>query len=56
MIYRYKFLCEYTKSPQRPFEEIIEYDHEPSEDELEEDYNAWLSKFVYQSVLPVIMK
>jgi hypothetical protein len=45
MTYKYKFTCEYTKSVQT-FEEIIEYDHEPSEDELEEDYNDWLSRYV----------
>ncbi len=45
MIYKYKFTCEYTKSPQK-FEEIIEYDNEPSEDELEADYNDWLSRYV----------
>lgn len=37
MIYKYKFTCEYTKSPQRPFEKIVEYDYEPSEEELECD-------------------
>ena len=46
MTYKYKFTCAYTKSPQRPFEEIIEYDYEPSEDELEADYIDWLSRFV----------
>ncbi len=46
MTYKYKFTCEYVKSMQRPFEEIIEYDYEPSEDELEADYNDWLSRFV----------
>jgi hypothetical protein len=45
MTYKYKFTCEYTKSVQT-FEETIEYDHEPSEDELEEDYNDWLSRYV----------
>lgn len=46
MIYKYKFTCEYTKSAQRPFEEIVEYDHEPTEDELQDDYNDWLSRYV----------
>jgi hypothetical protein len=45
MTYKYKFTCEYTKSVQT-FKEIIEYDNEPSEDELEEDYNDWLSRYV----------
>ncbi len=46
MTYKYKFTCEYVQSMQRPFEEIIEYDHEPSEDELQDDYNDWLSGYV----------
>lgn len=46
MKYKYKFMCEYTKSPQRPFEEIVEYDYEPSEETLIADYNDWLSRFV----------
>ena len=46
MTYKYKFTCEYTKSPQRPFEKIVEYDYEPSEEEIECDYNDWLSRYV----------
>ena len=45
MKYKYKFTCEYTKSAQS-FKEIIEYDHEPSEDELESYFNDWLSNYV----------
>ncbi|MCR5440278.1 MAG: hypothetical protein K6F01_12715 [Selenomonas sp.] len=44
MTYKYKFTCEYTRSAQT-FEEIIEYDYEPSEDELEADYNDWASRY-----------
>lgn len=46
MAYRYKFTCEYTRSPQRPFEKIVEYDYEPSEETLQADYNDWLSRYV----------
>ena len=46
MKYRYKFTCEYTKTVLKPFERVIEYDYEPSEDELQEDYNDWLSNYV----------
>lgn len=46
MTYKYKFTCKYTKSPQRPFEETVVYDYEPTEDELEADYNDWLSRYV----------
>ena len=46
MKYRYKFTCEYTKTVLKPFERVIEYDYEPSEDELQEDYNDWLSTYV----------
>ena len=46
MKYKYKFMCEYTKHSNGRFEEIVEYDYEPSEDELQEDYNDWLSRFV----------
>ena len=46
MTYKYVFTCEYTKTILRPFKEVIEYDHEPSEDELQDDYNDWLSNYV----------
>lgn len=45
MKYKYKFTCEYTESAQA-FKETIEYDHEPSEDELESDFNGWLSRYI----------
>ena len=43
---KYKFTCEYTKIYQRRFEEVVEYDHKPDDDELEADYNAWLSDYI----------
>ena len=46
MKYKYKFTCEYTKNCQRPFEEIVEYEYEPTEDELTADFNDWLSRYV----------
>lgn len=46
MTYKYVFTCEYTKTTLRPFKEVVEYDHEPSEDELQDDYNDWLSRYV----------
>ena len=46
MTYKYVFTCEYTKVVLIPFQEVVEYDHEPSEDELEADYNDWLSRYV----------
>lgn len=46
MKYRYKFTCEYTRTTLRPFEETVIYDHEPTEDELQDDYNDWLSRYI----------
>jgi hypothetical protein len=47
MTYKYVFTCEYTKvAAIRPFREVVEYDHEPTEDELLCDYNDWLSNYV----------
>ena len=43
---KYNFTCEYTKIYQRRFEEVVEYDHKPDDDELEADYNAWLSDYI----------
>lgn len=46
MTYKYVFTCEYTKVALRPFKKVVEYDHEPTEDELEADYNDWLSNYI----------
>lgn len=46
MKYKYKFTCEYTKIASRPFEEIVEYNYEPSEETLQADYNDWLSNYI----------
>ena len=43
---KYKFTCEYTKYGHGQFEEVVEYDHKPDDDELEADYNDWLSNYI----------
>lgn len=46
MKYKYVFECEYTKTTLKPFRKVVEYDHEPTEDELQDYYNDWVSNYI----------